>query len=196
MDLVATFAVVLHSPWLLLLLAAMIAVDGPFPVLPSEVLLMSASAAAFGTGDVLGVAGLFLAAVIGSLLGDQVVYWLGRTSSRFLHRRITREGPLTGWVRRTMFRAPVVALVGARFVPGGRLVSAAAAGLVELPLRRFVGGSAASGALWACYMLIVGLALGPITGGNPLLCLAAGVAMAVLTAAIFAVVHRLRPATP
>jgi membrane-associated protein len=41
-------ALLLHSAWLLPVLA----LDGPFPVLPSEPLLMTASAVAFGGHDV------------------------------------------------------------------------------------------------------------------------------------------------
>ncbi|OLT19322.1 hypothetical protein BJF78_11300 [Pseudonocardia sp. CNS-139] len=91
-----------------------------------------------------------------------------------------------------MLARPGVALVGARFVPGGRLVSTAAAGRFGLPLRRFLPWTVASSAAWAVYMLLIGLALGPITGGNPLLSLLAGAVMAVLTAVGFAVAGRVR----
>jgi membrane protein DedA with SNARE-associated domain len=79
-------------------------------------------------------------------------------------------------------------------LPGGRLVSTAAAGRVGLSLRRFVPGSLASSAVWTLYMLGVSMLLGPIVGGNPLLSLAAGVVMAVLTAGAFALAQRLRRA--
>ena len=96
------------------------------------------------------------------------------------------------WVRANLFHRPVVALVGARLLPGGRLVSTAAAGRVGLPLRRFLPGSLVSSAVWSVYMLAVGMLLGPMVGGNPFLSLAAGVVMAVLTAGGFAVIQRLR----
>jgi membrane-associated protein len=57
---------------------------------------------------------------------------------------------------------------------------------------RFLLGSVASSASWSAYMLLIGLLLGPITGGSPLLSLLAGVVMAVLTAGAFAVVQRVR----
>jgi membrane protein DedA with SNARE-associated domain len=91
-----------------------------------------------------------------------------------------------------MLQRPGIALVGARFIPGGRLVSTAAAGRFGLPVRRFLPWSIASSAAWSVYMLLVGLALGPVTGGDPLLSLFAGVAMALLTAVGFAVVARAR----
>ncbi|WP_214369261.1 DedA family protein [Pseudonocardia sp. H11422] len=192
MDLVAAFDAVLHSVWLLPVLALLIAVDAPFPVLPSETLLMSASAAAFGVGDMPAVAGLFLAALVGSLLGDLIAFGLGRSSHRVLRGVADTECGLTAWVRRNLLRRPEAALIGARFMPGGRLISTAAAGRVRLPLSRFLPGSLASSALWSIYMLVVGLLLGPIVGGNPLLSLAAGLVMAGLTAGGFTLGRRLR----
>jgi membrane-associated protein len=191
-DLVRLFDTCLHSLWLLPVLAVMIAADGPVPVLPSETILMSAAAAAFGIGDVRGIVGLFAAALAGSVAGDLLVFALGRSSNRLLPAAAHAECGLAHWVRANLFRRPVVALVGARLLPGGRLVSTAAAGRVGLPFRRFLPGSLTSSAVWSVYMLVVGMLLGPIVGGNPFLSLGAGVVMAVLTAGGFALVQRVR----
>ena len=200
MDLVRLFDTCLHSLWLLPVLTVMIAADGPVPVLPSETVLMSAAAAAFGTHDVRGIIGLFAVALVGSVAGDLLTFWLGRSSNRLLPAAAHADCGLGHWVRANLFRRPVVALVGARMLPGGRLVSTAAAGRVGLPLRRFLPGSLASSAVWSLYMLAVGMLLGPIVGGNPFLSLAAGTVMAVLTAGGFALVQRIRgrrrPAAP
>jgi membrane-associated protein len=199
-DIVRLFDICLHSLWLLPVLAVMIAADGPVPVLPSETLLMSAAAAAFGIGDARGIVGLFAAALLGSVVGDGVAFWLGRSSNRLLPAAAQAESALTRWVRANLHRRPVVALVGARLLPGGRLVSTAASGRVGLPVRRFLPGSLASSAVWSVYMLLIGMLLGPIVGGNPFLSLAAGAVMAVLTAGGFALVQRVRawrrPALP
>jgi membrane protein DedA with SNARE-associated domain len=138
------------------------------------------------------VVGLFVAALAGSVLGDAVVFWLGRCSHRLVARTVDNEHEVSAWVRKHMLQRPGIALVGARFIPGGRLVSTAAAGRFGLPVRRFLPWSIASSAAWSVYMLLVGLALGPVTGGDPLLSLFAGVAMALLTAVGFAVVARAR----
>ncbi len=192
MDLVRLFEVCLHSVWLLPVLAVMIGIDGPVPVLPSETILMSAAASAFGTGDVRGIVGLLAAALVGSVAGDLLTFWLGRSSNRLLPAAAHAEGGLARWVRANLHHRPVVALLGARLLPGGRLVSTAAAGRVGLPLRRFLPGSLASSAVWSFYMLGISMLLGPIVGGNPLLSLAAGVVMAVVTAGAFALARRLR----
>lgn len=194
MDIVSAFDACLHSVWLLPVLAVMIAADGPAPVLPSETLLMSALAAAFGIGDVAGIVGLVIAALIGSIVGDLLIFGLGRSSNRFLPRAAHAEGTLSRWARANLFRRPLVVLVGARMLPAGRLVGSAAAGRVSLPLRTFVPGSLASSTVWCFYMLTIGLLLGPIVGGNPLMSLAAGAVMAVVTAGGFALAQRVRTA--
>jgi membrane protein DedA with SNARE-associated domain len=191
-DVLTVCDAVLRSSWLLPLLVVMIAVDAPFPVLPSETILMSAATTAFGGGDVGMVFGLFIAALAGSVLGDAVVFWLGRCSHKLLSRTVDTEYEIAAWVRRHMLRRPGIALVGARFVPGGRLVSTAAAGRFGLPVRRFLPWSIVSSAAWSAYMLLIGLALGPVTGGDPLLSLFAGVATALVTAVAFTVVSKLR----
>jgi membrane protein DedA with SNARE-associated domain len=191
-DVVRLFDLCLHSLWLLPVLVVMIAADGPLPVLPSETLLVSATAAAFGVGDGRGVLGLGLAALLGSVAGDLLVFALGRSSKRLLPIAAHADSGLAHWVRANLHRRPVVALVGARMLPAGRLVSTAAAGRVGLPVPAFLAGSLASSAVWSVYMLAVGMLLGPIVDGNPFLSLAAGVVMAVLTAGGFALVTRLR----
>jgi membrane-associated protein len=194
LDVLAVCDAVLRSSWLLPLLVVMIAVDAPFPVLPSETVLVSASTTAFGGWNAGMVAGLFVAALVGSVLGDLVVFWLGRCSHRLQARSGDAGCALSAWVRRHVLRRPGAVLVGARFVPGGRLVSTAAAGRFGLPLRRFLPWTVASSAAWSTYMLLVGLALGPLTGGDPLLSLLAGGVMALLTAAGFTVAGRVRAA--
>jgi membrane protein DedA with SNARE-associated domain len=191
-DYVRLFDVCLHSLWLLPVLVVMIAADAPVPVLPSETLLMSATASAFGIGDVRGIVGLFLAALVGSVVGDCISFALGRSSNRLLPAAAHADCSLSRWVRANLFRRPVVALVGARMLPGGRLVSTAAAGRVGLPLRAFLPGSFASSFVWSVYMLVIAMVLGPIVGGNPLLSLAAGAVMAVVTAGGFALVKMVR----
>ncbi|ANY05495.1 hypothetical protein [Pseudonocardia sp. HH130630-07] len=47
-----------------------------------------------------------------------------------------------------------------------------------------------SSLLWGCYMLVIGIALGPLTGGDPLLCVLAGTGMALATTGLFWVANR------
>ncbi|WP_103382332.1 DedA family protein [Pseudonocardia dioxanivorans] len=184
-------AVVLHSPWLPLALVVLVALDGPFPPLPSETVLMTAYATAFASGNLLMVGELAVSALLGCLLGDLLVHTLGRSSTRLV-RRVDRAGPVASWVSATMLARPVVALVAARFMPSGRLLSTAIAGRVGVPVRRFVPGSVTSSTLWGAYMMTAGLLLGPVVGNDPLVGLAVGAGMAVVTASAFGLACRVR----
>jgi membrane protein DedA with SNARE-associated domain len=182
-------ALLLHTGWLVPALALLVALDGPFPVVPSEPLLMTASAVAIGAQDVALTISLLAAAFVGSVAGDHLMFALGRSS-----RRLARPGygGIARWVRLNVGRRPAVTIVGARFVPAGRLVSTTAAGRYGLSLRRFLPCSLASSGLWAGYMMGVGLLLGPLTAGDPLRGLVAGLALGGVTAGGFALVDRLR----
>ena len=194
MDPVTLLAAVLHSVWLLPVLVVLIALDGPIPMLPSEMLLMSAVAAASGAHDRAALLGLFLTALGGSVLGDLLVFRVGRSSHRLLERAASRGGSIGTWVRATVLDRPVLTLVGARFVPGGRLLSTAAAGGLGVPPRRFAVATVLSSSMWAGYMLTAGIALGPLVGGNPLLSVAAGLTMAAITGGGYTLVSRIRAA--
>ena len=119
LDVLTAFGDLLHSPWLLPLLAVLIAIDGPLPVLPSETLLLSAAALNFAERDAWAVLLLFGASVIGSVVGDLFVFGLGRSSHKLIGRAAD-SGELSGWVRRHLLARPGVAMVGARMLPGGR----------------------------------------------------------------------------
>jgi membrane protein DedA with SNARE-associated domain len=168
-------------------LALLVTVDGPFPVVPSEPLLMTAAAVSIGSNDVMMTAGLVLAAFLGSTAGDHMMFALGRTSQRF---KKPGDGGVARWVRHNVVDRPVLTILGARFLPGGRLLSTTAAGRYGLELRRFTPCSLASSALWTGYMIGTGLLVGPITKGDPIRGLLVGCAMAAITAGMYALASR------
>jgi len=112
----ALIGYLLQSPRPVPLPAAAVTCAGPLPFLPSEPVLFSATAAALADGDRWRIVALFGAAVVGSLLGDAVLYGAGRSSHSVV--RGTRRGDGTGaWVRRHLHRRPVAALVATRLLP-------------------------------------------------------------------------------
>lgn len=185
MDVVA----LLHSGWLLPVLALLVTLDGPFPLVPSEPLLMTAAAVAVGLRDMPVTVGLFVAALLGSLTGDLLLYTLGRSSRRL---REPGDSTVARWVRRGIEHRPAVTIVGARFLPGGRLVSTVAAGRFGLTPAQFLPWSLVSSTAWSAYMMGAGLLLGPLTGGDPVRGLLAGLTMAGLSGGTFALIQRLR----
>jgi membrane-associated protein len=180
-------AALLHSVYLLPVLLGMVVLDAPFPMVPSEAALMSAYGLAFGAHDWFLVAGLYVAAFTGAVLGDLLMWRLGRGS-----RRMPAENALTRWVAENIERRPGAVIVGARFLPGGRLVSTLAAGRYGMPVARFLPWSLLTSSAWALYMLLMGLVLAPLIGGDPLRGLVAGLAMAALVGGLVALVRRLR----
>jgi membrane-associated protein len=177
----------LHSFWLLPVLVSMIALDGPVPLLPSEPLLMAAASA---EGDVPGTPVLFVTAMTGSILGDSAVYALGRVSHAVVGKASNDSG-LGAWVGSKLRSRPILVCVSVRLVPGGRLVSTAACGRLRIPFRVFLMASLVSSALWSGYLLAVGVVLAPLTHGDPVLSLVAGLLLGVITAASFWVGRRL-----
>lgn len=196
MDPVTVFGAMLHSVWLLPVLALLVAVDGPLPVLPSETLLLTALTVGLAERDVTTLVALFVVAVVGSVAGDLLVFGLGRSSHRVFGGATEKECQLTRWVRRNVLSRPGVTMVGARFVPAGRLVSTAAAGRYGLALAVFLPWSVASSAAWAGYMMLVAMLINPLADGSPLAALLAGIAIAVLTAGGFAAAKAVQARRP
>ncbi|MCX6467666.1 MAG: VTT domain-containing protein [Pseudonocardiales bacterium] len=172
-------------PGTCLLLVVLVTLDGPFPVVPSEPLLMTA--VGVFSGDPPAVAALLGSALTGSVLGDALLFGAGRGS-----RRVRSETRLTRWVAANVAVRPGATLVGARFLPGGRLVSTVAAGRYGVPPRRFAAWSLLSSAAWVSWMLALGLALGPLVAGDPWRGLLAGCTTAVLIAAVTRAVAAVR----
>lgn len=126
--------------------------------------------------------GLFAATVVGSVCGDFVVYQMGKRLRRIRRTSATRSTarPLSRLLLKIRNR-PVAACVGARMLPGGRLVSAALCGRTHVGVRVFFIASLASSTVWSVYMVTVGAVLGPATKGDPIVTLLCGLALAAVT---------------
>lgn len=183
-------AVVLSSAWLLPLLALMITVDGPLPVLPSEALIMIATSSAASRAATDALVALFLVVTVASMAGDAVNYGIGRWSRRMPAADLTAGGKV-GRIRGRLVRRPGAALVVARFIPGGRLVSTVGAGRAGVPFALFVPWTVVSSSLWAVYMMSLGAGIGALTFGNPWLSLVAAIVVSLGLGAAFAAGHRL-----
>ncbi|MEZ2390378.1 DedA family protein [bacterium RCC_150] len=139
--------------------------DAFFPPIPSEMLLITGGAlASEGRINLWLVGGL---AVVASWLGDMIVFQLfkrrlshvldrwswGRRIHQGIHRAIARAG------RSSTYGA----IIGARFVPGGRLAASAAAGIAEVSSHGFSFCAALGGLLWATWQAGLGYFAGSTT---------------------------------
>ena len=140
--------------------------DAIFPLVPSEMVVITGGAlSADGRTNVFLV--VFLAAVA-SWVGDMVVFQLfrrrlshvldrwawGRKVHRGIHDAIARAG------RSSTYGT----IIGARFIPGGRLATSAAAGIANVAVRGFSLCAGIGAVLWACWLVGLGYFTGSATG--------------------------------
>ncbi|MEN3345554.1 MAG: rane-associated protein [Arthrobacter sp.] len=139
--------------------------DAIFPPVPSEILVITGGALS-ADGLVNGFLIAFLAAV-SSWLGDMMVFQLfkrrlshvldrwkwGRTFHKGVHAAIAQAG------RSSTYGA----IIGVRFIPGGRLATTAAAGIADVSTRGFSLCAAIGGTLWAFWSVGLGYFTGSAT---------------------------------
>ena len=164
------------SPWLYLVLFSVAVIDGFFPPVPSETVLIAAAAAAASGGDVnvilLGVVG-----GLGAVVGDNIAYRLGRAvgTERFAWMRRPRVVATFDAADRALARGGAGLILGARYIPVGRVAVNMTAGAVRYPWRRFLPLSVVSGFTWAAYSILIGLVAGNWLKGNPFLSVVIGI---------------------
>ena len=135
----------------LILVFALVAIEGCGIPLPGETALITAAVLA-GSGHFKIVEVIAIAAA-GAIVGDNTGYWIARIGGRKLLARL----PLIRDVlprflpagERFFERYGPKAVVVARFVAGLRITAAWLAGISHMPWRRFAIFNAAGGTLWA-----------------------------------------------
>jgi membrane protein DedA with SNARE-associated domain len=174
------------SPWLLLVMFAVAVLDGFFPPVPSETVLVAAVAVAAPAGDLATVLLLCLVAAAGALAGDNLAYALGRAvgTERFAWMRRPRVAAVLTRARRALAHRGAPLILGARYIPVGRVAVNMTAGALRYPRRRFVPLSALAAVSWALYGAGIGVIAGQWLKGQPLLCAVVGVTVALATGLI------------
>jgi membrane-associated protein len=143
----------------------MVVGDAIFPPIPSEMLVIAGGALAAEDRVNLWLVGLMAASA--SWLGDMIVFQLfkrrlghvldrwawGRKIHQGIHRAIARAG------RSSTYGA----IIGARFIPGGRLAASAASGIAEVSSRGFSLCAGLGGVLWATWQAGLGYFAGSTT---------------------------------
>lgn len=139
--------------------------DAIFPPIPSEMVVITGGAlSADGRANVFLVAGL---SAVASWLGDIVVFQLFK-------RRLSHVLDRWSWGHRIhvgMHEAIAKAgrsstygtIIGARFIPGGRLATSAAAGIADVSTRGFSLCAGLGAVLWASWLVGLGYFTGSAT---------------------------------
>jgi membrane protein DedA with SNARE-associated domain len=145
--------------------ALLMMAENVFPPIPSELIMPFAGFAA-ARGDLHAV-GVVLAGSVGSLLGTLPWYWAGRRVGRGRLRQWTqRHGRWLAVSSDELSRAEEhfsrhggLAVMGGRLVPALRSVISAPAGVMQMPLPRFLLWSGLGTALWTAGLTGLGFVL-------------------------------------
>lgn len=158
------------QPWMPAVVLVLCIVDGFFPPIPSETLVVGMAALSLSpAGPNPGL--LFAAACLGAFVGDNIAYGFGRrlvsSRCRWMQRRSSQAALLRAGAALQSRGIPLILV--ARFVPVGRVAVSLAAGASGFSARTFRLVTALSSALWAAYSIAVGSMAGHWFQNHPLL---------------------------
>jgi membrane protein DedA with SNARE-associated domain len=186
------------QPWVLVLVFVCCVVDGFFPPIPSESVVVGLAAVA-ATADIPNPVFLAATAAAGAFLGDNIAYLIGRGAGtrRWAWMRGHRMQRAFRWAGTELRKRPASLILVARFVPIGRVAVNLTAGATHFPRSRFVAMTVFSAVLWGAYSVAIGLFFGQWFEENHLL----GVIVAIICAMVLGVlvdiaISRLRGRLP
>lgn len=167
------------QPWVLAVLFACCVIDGFFPPVPSESLVVGLAAVAVSTG----VPNLWLIIAIsgaGAVVGDNIAYLIGRKvgTDRFRWMRRPRAQVAFERAGRELARRSASYIITARYIPVGRVAVNMTAGATGVPHPRFLGLSILAGISWAAYSVSFGVVAGSWAEDNPLLAMGIAIVLA------------------
>jgi len=193
-EFIATHA---DNPVVLLILLACCVIDGFFPPIPSESLVVGLSAVSASTGVPPWWA-IILVAAVGAWCGDNIAYLIGRgIGVHWLTRRFPKVAKGLDWAERQLERRGAMIIIVARYVPVGRVAVNLTCGASGLPQRRFMLLTTVSAITWAGYSVGLGTLAGHWLHDNPLLAAGIGIVGAVvLGIAVDQILQRVMPSTP
>lgn len=190
------------SPWILLAVLAFTIIDGFFPPIPSESVVVGLAAISISTGQP-SMLLLALAAALGAMVGDNIAYEIGRRIARS-ERGFSRFS----WTRKPWFikatarasaelqRRVSTAVLAGRFIPGGRVAVNVTAGASGVPPTVFRPLTVLSGICWAAYSIAIGTVAGAWVHEHPvlgaLLAVVLGIVMGLLIDTVIGFVRRRR----
>lgn len=168
------------SPWVYLLLLAVCIIDGFFPPVPSETIVVALAAVAMSSG----VPNLWLVIVLaaaGAVIGDNIAYAIGRSigTTRFRWMRRRRVAESFAWAGAKLDKRGAMLIMVARYIPIGRIAVNMTAGATGFQRVRFFWFTVIAACSWSLYWVGIGVLAGHWMEDNALLGagLAIGIAM-------------------
>jgi len=167
--------------WVYPVLFALCTIDGFFPPVPSESVVVALTAVAVTAGApniwLLGVL-----AAAGAIVGDNIAFVIGRKvgTRGFRWRRRPRVMSAFGWARRELDRRGALLILSARYIPVGRVAVNMTAGATGFDQRRFVFFSVIAGISWSAYSVGLGALAGQWFHDHSLLAAVLAIVLALL----------------
>ncbi len=165
-----------ESPLVYLGLYLFATIDGFFPPIPSESVVIALASLSVSAGKPSLVL-VILGAAAGAFTGDQIAYTIGkRVKVRSLRIfRNARAQAALDWAQKALATRGASFIIAARYIPVGRVAVNMTAGALHFPRRRFVALAAFAAITWACYASAIGIGAGRLLEGHPVYAIIVGV---------------------
>ncbi len=165
-----------ESLWVYPALMLFATIDGFFPPIPSESVVIGLASLSVSHGEPnLGL--IALAGAIGAFTGDQIAYMIGSRVDVHALRlfRTPRGRRALAWAEHALAHRGSSFILAARYIPVGRVAVNMTAGALGYPRKRFVGLTALAAVTWALYGTVVGAGAGLWLENHPVIAVVAGV---------------------
>lgn len=164
------------SPWVFPALYAFATIDGFFPPIPSESVVIALAALSVSTGSP-SFWWLGAVAAAGAFTGDLVAYHIGRRipvhELRIFRTRRGKEA--LDWAERALANRGAAFIIAARYVPVGRVAVNMTAGAVGFSRPRFVLLAGIAAVTWSVYSVLLGIGAGVWFKEHPAIAVVVGV---------------------
>lgn len=169
------------SGWIYLGVYVFATIDGFFPPIPSESVVIAVAATAM-VGDGPNLWLLMGAAAAGAFTGDQIAYAIGSRVDvhrvRFLRGKRGRAA--VAWAEHALTHRGSSFILAARYIPIGRVAVNMTAGALGYRRRRFVALTALAATTWAAYGTGIGVGAGAWLHDHPVAAVVGGVVVGVV----------------
>jgi membrane protein DedA with SNARE-associated domain len=165
-----------QSFWVLPLITVFATIDGFFPPIPSESVVITLASVYASSGEWPRAGLLVVFAAAGAFLGDNIAYWIGHFFQPGKWRMFTKgKGHAAyAWAVRQFRVRGAPLLIAARYVPIGRVAVNIVAGSIRFRYRQFLAVDGLASIMWGAYSTALGLAGGSVVGSNHILAVVIG----------------------